>query len=146
MEGSQQPTVAVPQALGRLRVALDDAFRRAGREHGLTPAQAELLCAAMVPTPVGRLAETLRCDRTNVTHLVTRAHKNGWFERRRDEGDRRSSVIALTPEGTRLAKRFLATLEGRLQPLLATWSPERRQVAGELIAEIATALDDPPED
>jgi len=46
----------VPQALGRLRVALEDAYVRASRELGLTPQQAELLCAAMSPATVGELA------------------------------------------------------------------------------------------
>ena len=35
----------LPQALGRLRVALEDAFLRASRDLGLTAQQAELLCA-----------------------------------------------------------------------------------------------------
>ena len=141
MEPPPPPTDTVPRALGYLRVALEDAFRRAGREHGLTPAQAELLCAAMAPTPVGRLAQTLRCDRTNVTHLVARAAKQGWLERHRDAQDRRSMLIALTPEGARLAERFIATLEKQLQDLLATWSPQRQRTAINLITEIATALD-----
>jgi hypothetical protein len=55
----------LPQALGRLRVALEDAFQRASRELGLTAQQAELLCAAMRPAAVGDLAHTLRCDRSN---------------------------------------------------------------------------------
>jgi|tagenome__1003787_1003787.scaffolds.fasta_scaffold20866725_2 DNA-binding MarR family transcriptional regulator len=137
----QPPADTVPRALGYLRVALEDAFRRAAREHRLTPAQAELLCAATAPTPVGRLARTLRCDRTNVTHLVARAAKQGWLERHRDEQDRRSSLIALTPEGAQLAERFIATLENQLHGLLGTWTPQRQRTAIDLITEIATALD-----
>jgi DNA-binding MarR family transcriptional regulator len=144
------PADTVPRALGYLRVALEDAFRRAARGHGLTPAQAELLCAAMAPIPVGGLARTLRCDRTNVTHLVARAAKQGWLERHRDARDRRSMLIALTPEGARLAERFIATLENQLRALLASWSPQRQQTAINLITEIATALDhydaQPPEE
>jgi hypothetical protein len=60
---------------------MQDAFSRASREHGLTPSQAELLCAAMAPAPVNRLAQTLRCDRTNITHLVSRAADHGWVHR-----------------------------------------------------------------
>lgn len=135
------PADSVPRALGHLRVALQDAFLRASREHGLTPSQAELLCAAMAPAPVGRLAETLRCDRTNITHLVTRAAQHGWVQRHTDERDRRSSLITLTPKGTRLAKRFIATLEDQLSDLLAACDNERQQAAAALIREIATALD-----
>lgn len=131
----------VSRALGRLRVAMQDAFLRASREHGLTPSQAELLCAAMAPAPVNRLAQTLRCDRTNITHLVSRAVDRGWVLRQTDERDRRSSLITLTPEGSRLAESFIATLEHQLADLLATWSRRRQQTAARLIAEIADTLD-----
>jgi DNA-binding MarR family transcriptional regulator len=120
---------------------MQDAFLRASRGHGLTPSQAELLCAAIAPAPVGRLAQTLRCDRTNITHLVSRAADRGWVHRETDPRDRRSSVIALTPEGTRLAESFVATLEHQLTDLLATWSPRRQHTAARLISELADALD-----
>jgi DNA-binding MarR family transcriptional regulator len=137
----QTPPGALPPALGRLRVSLQDAFLRASRQHGLTASQAELLCAAMAPAPVGRLAETLRCDRTNITHLAERAAQHGWILRQADPRDRRSSLIALTPHGTRLAQQFLATLEHQLSDLLDAWSTDRQHTAATLINEIATALD-----
>lgn len=132
---------SVPRALGHLRVALQDAYLRASRELGLTPAQAELLCAATQPTAVGRLAATLRCDRTNVTHLVDRAVDRGWVQRRASEDDRRSSLITLTTTGERLARRFIARLEAQLEPLLATWPQRRQQCAAAILHEIATELD-----
>jgi DNA-binding MarR family transcriptional regulator len=120
---------------------MQDAFLRASRKHGLTPSQAELLCAAIAPAPVNRLAQSLRCDRTNITHMVSRAVDRGWVHRQTDQRDRRSSLIALTPEGSRLAESFIATLEHQLADLLATWSPQRRQTAVRLITEIAETLD-----
>jgi DNA-binding MarR family transcriptional regulator len=131
----------VPRALGRLRVALEDSYLRASRAHGLTAPQAELLCAAMQPAAVGRLARTLRCDRTNVTHLVERAVGRGWIERRSDERDRRASVIALTPEGDLLARRFIQTLEDQLETLLQRWPDRRQREAVRMLHEIADELD-----
>src|SRR5713226_3858453 len=96
----------VPQALGRLRVALEDAFVRASRDLGLTEQQAELLCAAMRPAAVGDLARTLRCDRSNVSRLIDRAGARGLLTRRGDEEDGRVTVVELTPEGEGLARRF----------------------------------------
>ena len=136
-----RPPDTVPQALGYLRVALEDSYARASRELGLTAAQAELLCAARQPSAVGRLAQFLRCDRTNITHLVDRAAERGWVERRSDASDRRSSVIALTREGERLASRFVATLEGQLAHLLEGWSYRRRREATAILLEIAEELD-----
>src|SRR4029450_650934 len=87
---SRHPTAeTLPQALGRLRVALQDAFVQASRTLGLTAQQAELLCAAMAPAAVGDLARALRCDRSNVSHLVERAAARGLVHRRHSAPGRR---------------------------------------------------------
>jgi DNA-binding MarR family transcriptional regulator len=135
------PTETVPRALGHLRVALDDAHARAGRELRLTAAQAELLCAALRPASVGALAQVLRCDRTNVTHLVDRAVERGWIERRSHDTDRRQSLIALTPRGEELARQFIERLEAQLAPMLATWSDKRQHAAVDMLNGIADELD-----
>lgn len=131
----------VPRALGYLRVALDDAYTRASREVGLSPVYAELLCAAMAPASVSLLAQGLRCDRTNVTRLVDRASAQGWVERAVDPSDRRRSMITLTPEGQRVARRFISTLESQLADLLATWDEDRKRDAVADITAIARELD-----
>jgi DNA-binding MarR family transcriptional regulator len=133
----------LPQALGRLRVALEDAFLRASRELGLTAQQAELLCAAMRPAAVGDLAHALRCDRSNVSRLVDRAASRGLVKRRAGELDGRVTVIELTAEGELLARRFIAALEAQTGPLRARWPDTRQQTAVELLNEIADALDAP---
>lgn len=132
----------VPQALGRLRVAMDDAYSRASRELGLTAQQAELLCAAMRPAAVGDLARVLHCDRSNVTRLVDRAAARDLFHRRGAENDGRVTLIQLTPTGRQLAERFLERLESQTRAMLAGWSEERRRTAMELLNEIAGELDD----
>jgi DNA-binding MarR family transcriptional regulator len=131
----------VPQALGRLRVALQDAFLQASRTLGLTAQQAELLCAAMAPAAVGDLARALRCDRSNVSHLVERAAARGLVNRRSGDADGRVTVVGLTAEGERLAQRFIAELEAQTRPLWARWPDERRQLAVELLNELSDALD-----
>ena len=131
----------LPQALGRLRVAMEDAYLRASREMGLTAQQAELLCAAMRPASVGELAHTLRCDRSNVTRLVDRASARGLFKRRAGDEDGRVTVVELTPEGERLARRFLQVLASQTDGLQAGWSKERQRATVELLDEISDALE-----
>ena len=140
-QGPPHGAKSVPHALGRLRVTLEDTYTQVSRELGLTAQQAELLCAAMRPTAVGDLARVLRCDRSNVSRLVDRAATRGLLYRRADDIDGRVSVIELTPTGERLAKRFIATLEARLQPLLASWSATRRQAAVETLTALADGLE-----
>ena len=131
----------LPQALGRLRVALDDAFARASRAVGLTPQQAELLCAAMNPSSVKDLADVLRCDRSNVTRLADRASAQGHISRRGEDEDGRVTVVELTPTGERLARRFLAALEAQTEALRASWPAGCEVTAVRILNEISDSLD-----
>jgi DNA-binding MarR family transcriptional regulator len=132
----------VPQALGHLRVALEDAYTQASRGLGLTAQQAELLCAALRPAAVGDLARVLRCDRSNISRLVDRAAAHDLLRRRCVEEDGRVTMIELTPTGRRLAERFLERLESQIQTILAEWTDQRRRTATGILNEIADALDE----
>jgi DNA-binding MarR family transcriptional regulator len=141
MEASDAAPRDLPAALGRLRVALDDAYVRSSRRVGLTPQQAELLCAALAPAPIKELAQRLRCDRSNVTRLVDRAAGHGHTVRRGEEEDGRVTVVELTPAGEELARRFLAELEAQTEALRASWPPGREANAAGILYEIAESLD-----
>ena len=134
-------SMTVPQALGRLRVALDDAYTQASRELGLTAQQAELLCAALRPAAVGDLARQLRCDRSNISRLVDRAARHDLVRRRSGDDDGRVTMIELSPQGRRLAEAFIARLESRTQDLIATWTDERQRAAVGILNELAEAMD-----
>jgi DNA-binding MarR family transcriptional regulator len=131
----------LPRALARLRVSMDDAYLRASRKVGLTAQQAELLCAAMVPSAVKDLAAVLRCDRSNVTRLVDRALVRGDVKRFGQDEDGRVTMVELTPRGDALALRFIAELEAQTEGLRASWPAERETMAVEVLNEIATSLD-----
>lgn len=135
------PASELPQALGRLRVALDAIYLQVSRDLNLTSQQAELLCAALRPSPVGDIARALRCDRTNVTRLVDRAAGRGLVRRRRGDTDGRVVVVELNPAGRRLAEQFIATLESRALTLLADWPRERQQATAVTLHALADALD-----
>jgi DNA-binding MarR family transcriptional regulator len=133
---------SVPQALGRLRVALDDSFERVSGDFGLSAQQAELLCAAMRPAAVGEIAHVLRCDRSNVTRLADRAVQRGLVTRRPGERDARVTVLELSPDGMEIARRFIAALEDELAELLATWSERRQREAVSMLTELSAGLEE----
>lgn len=132
---------ALPQALGRLRTALNASFTDASRTLELTPQQAELLCAALQPRPIGDLARMLHCDRSNVSRMVDRAMARGLLERHAERHDGRVSMIALSPTGQQLATEFIATLASLTAPLLQTWSEQRRLDTAETLDELSSALE-----
>src|SRR5471030_2648622 len=75
----------------------------------LSPAQCHVLHLIEPgrPIPMGRLAETLACDASNVTGLVDRLELRGLVRRRPSAADRRVKVLDLTPTGTRIRTLLL---------------------------------------
>ena len=78
-------------------------------EFDLSPAQCHVLHLIEPdrPIPMGRLAEALACDASNVTGLVDRLESRGLVRRQPSAGDRRVKVLELTPAGTRLRSTLL---------------------------------------
>ena len=90
-----------------------------GGEFDLSPVQCHVLQLIEPgrPLPMGRLAETLSCDASNVTGLVDRLESRGLIQRRTSASDRRVKVLQLTREGSRLRAHLLKRMTGRSLPL-----------------------------
>src|SRR5678815_2125136 len=73
-------------------------------EFELSPAQCHVLHLLEPGHPIamGELAETLSCDKSNVTGLVDRLESKGLIQRQPSAEDRRLKVLNLTPAGARL--------------------------------------------
>lgn len=135
---------SVPQALGRLRIALNESFSRASRAEGLTPQQAELLCWSFQPHSISELAELMRCERSNVSHLVNRAAARHLLTRSADSEDARVSRVRLTDQGQRVATQFIHRLESLTAPMRSEWSTEQSVAPSVLLTEIAESLESQP--
>jgi len=99
-----------------------------GAEFDLSPIQCHVLHLIEPgrPVPMGRLAETLSCDASNITGLVDRLESRGLVERRPSADDRRVKVLQLTPTGSRLRAQLLRRISGRSHPLSRLSLDERR--------------------
>src|SRR5262245_10502134 len=75
----------------------------------LSPAQCHVLHLLDPdrPVPMGKLAETLSCDASNVTGLVDRLESRGLLRRRSSDADRRIKVLVLTATGARVRAALL---------------------------------------
>lgn len=131
----------IARGLVRLMMAVDDAYTQVSREVGLTAQQAQLLCAAQRPAPVGDIAAFLRCDRSNVSHLVDRVAGRGLLQRRATEADGRVKLVELSPDGQVLVQRFVTTLGSRFEALLAEWPEARRVEARATLHALAETLE-----
>ena len=106
-------------------------------EFDLSPAQCHVLrqIAPGQPLPMGRLAELLACDASNVTGLVDRLESRGLIRRRPSESDRRVKVLDLTPGGARLRS---VVLERMTQPpeSLSRLSPAEQRMLVKILRRL----------
>src|SRR5262245_48469107 len=86
----------------------------AGEAFELSPVQCHVLHLIQPerPLPMGRLAETLGCDASNVTGLVDRLETRGLVRRQPSVEDRRVKGILLTPAGSRVGAQLLRKMAG----------------------------------
>ena len=97
-------------------------------ELDLSPAQCHVL-QLIEPgrgAPMGRLAQTLACDASNVTGLVDRLETRGLVCRRPSDVDRRVKVLDLTPKGARLRGLLLDRMTSPPAALARLSLAERR--------------------
>lgn len=98
-----------------------------GRKHGLSTAQARLLCLMTRRRPsFGELAGLLGCDKTNVTGMVDRMQRRGLLRRETDPDDRRVGRVVVTAEGAALMEVLHAELADAIARRLHTWQATDR--------------------
>jgi DNA-binding MarR family transcriptional regulator len=97
-------------------------------EFDLSPVQCHVLHLIEPGQPIamGRLAETLACDASNVTGLVDRLESRGLIRRQPSSADRRLKVLELTPAGARLREVVIERMTKPPESLSRLSAAERR--------------------
>lgn len=84
-------------------------------EYGLTIMQLYTLHAiAEEHTTMGKMAQAIRCDASNVTGIIDKLVTMGLVNRQEDTNDRRIKTVQLTSEGSTLLNRIMNAMPGRL--------------------------------
>ena len=85
-------------------------FHLVAAEHGLAPSEWRVLAtlASGEPTSIGHLAQTVVMKQPTVTRLLDRMESTGHVRRVPHGGDRRVTLVAITPGGQALASRLVA--------------------------------------
>lgn len=122
--------------------ALAAAYARASRDldvHGLSFGEVRLL-AALAATGRGRrptdLAGELHLTASGITRALLPLEKRGLVERRRDEGDARSSLALLTPAGRTVIGEALNMAGERATRILRRLSVGQTKQLQRLLDEI----------
>lgn len=90
--------------------AVGHEIEEAARAVGLTVPQAMLLRTIERPMRMGDLAGLRVCDPSSLTTMALRLEAAGLIARTPDPSDGRARLIALTPAGRRVRRRFVAHL------------------------------------
>jgi len=108
-----------PERAVRLRLAITRTSRRLRQEagSGLSPTLTAALATVDRHGPLtpSELAQRERVQRPTVTRLVARLEELGLLARAADPGDRRSSLLSITPAG----RALLEEVRGRKDAYLA---------------------------
>jgi DNA-binding MarR family transcriptional regulator len=95
-------------------------------EYGLKPPMVFALQELDEPKPMGKIAQLLHCDNSNVTWITDRLEERGLVERRSDPRDRRVKLIALTDEGRRVRDEIGTRLSEPPAEVLALSAADQR--------------------
>jgi DNA-binding MarR family transcriptional regulator len=120
-------TASPTDVAARLRLGITRTARRLRQEggHSLSPSQSAALVTVERHGPLtpSELAARERVQRPTVTRVLARLEETGLVTRAADPGDRRSSLVSLTPAGAELLAEsrtrkdaFLARRLERLDP------------------------------
>jgi DNA-binding MarR family transcriptional regulator len=84
-------------------------------EYGLTIMQLYTLHAiAEEHMTMGKMAQAIRCDASNVTGIIDKLVTMGLVIRQEDPNDRRIKTVELTSEGCTLLRQIINAMPGRL--------------------------------
>ncbi len=117
-------------------------FDRRVRDIGLTRAQ-WLVLTRLYRRPGAsqtELADMLEIDRASAGRMIDRMQKNGWVERRSDDGDRRINRLHLTDDARRAHKDMWAIAEATVDDALAPLSAAERDQFTRLAARVKGQL------
>jgi DNA-binding MarR family transcriptional regulator len=135
------------QLLTMLRHAagvVENRLERAVEARGLSLAKLGVLHALAArggSLPLGRLADSLSCVRSNITQLVDRLEVDGLVRREPDPADRRSTLATITEEGRRRYEAASRAQDEAEREILGTMPAEQRQQLAALLHEIGTAIE-----
>src|SRR5690349_10907301 len=96
--------------------------------------------ATEAPVSINGLAELVGLDATTVTRQIATMETEGLVRRRRDDRDRRVSLVELTALGRRRMETVRAARASRITELVGDWSEEDRAAFGRLLGRFNEAI------
>jgi DNA-binding MarR family transcriptional regulator len=135
-----------PDLAVRLRLAITRTSRRLRQEagSGLSPTATAALATVDRHGPLtpSELAQRERVQRPTVTRLVARLEEMGLLARAGDPGDRRSSLLSITPEGRALLEEARERKDAYLASRLVRLDADERAALDRAAAILERLLEE----
>jgi DNA-binding MarR family transcriptional regulator len=139
-------TSRAPQLASRLRLAVARTARRLRQEAGggLSPTLTAALASIDNHGPLtpSELADRERIKRPTATRLIASLEESGLVARTSDPSDRRSSLIATTPEGRELMRTLRTRKDAYLARRLAKLTADERETLARAAAILERLLEE----
>jgi DNA-binding MarR family transcriptional regulator len=135
--GASTPSDRLLDALVQTSFEVIGVVSRIAAENDLSLTQLRMLAILRDREPaMSDLAVHLGVDRSSVSGLVDRAAQRGLVTRVRVAEDRRSSRVALTLAGHRLAATGTSAIFAGIEPLLGSLAPDERAQLTRLLESV----------
>lgn len=104
-------------------------FHQVVRANGYSVSEWRVLAtlAGSPPLSIGRLAAVSTIKQPTVTRLLDRMEAKGLVRRLEKDGDRRITLVAITPAGTRLVSRLIVLARAHEQRVLEPFGLQRAE-------------------
>ncbi len=141
----EEPALDVAAGLLRVSFLVQGIYAQTAGRHGLTPAQARLLCMLIDrPRGMAELARLTGVEKAGLTGLVDRVERQGLAVRAPVLGDRRTVRPTLTSRGRSVAAALQRDVTEALEQVVAGLPPADRESFRSTLARIVTTHAVPP--
>ncbi|MBN1992302.1 MAG: MarR family transcriptional regulator [Anaerolineae bacterium] len=138
----ESASITLYRLLTEVFILLDDADRRALRQHNLSIRQFNILyhLNQNQGMSINDLSRCLLCDKSNTTRLVERMKQEGLVTRERDTQDRRYVSVRLTETGVRLRESAIAAHQTSIEERFKTLLPTEQAALNQLLVHLRDSL------
>lgn len=119
----------LPALLAQASQLISGEFHLVVRANGFSVSEWRVLAtlAGNEPMSIGRLAQITTIKQPTVTRLLDRMETKGYVQRIENNGDRRITLVRITPTGTRMVSRLIPLAREHEQRVLEPFGLQRAE-------------------
>ena len=119
----------LPALLAQASQLISGEFHRVVTAHGFTVSEWRVLAtlAGNDPMSIGRIAQITTIKQPTATRLLDRMEAKGHVERLEKDGDRRITLVRITPAGSRMVSRLIPLAREHEQRVLEPFGLQRAE-------------------